>query len=242
VVTARWCKWLAANHDKSGIQAMVELYHQGISSQLQQDVSDVANVNRISLNIAMLQVAWETWWEFVRAEWLANEPDRAEQIAALVDDWQNRFTWLTRDMAASMARQISEEKVATVFINAVQEGIDAKRYWLMPRREHALSGGTNAGWWDEKGVYLLPAIYDEVAKQARNAGRELGFSKQTLYGHLFEEGVIQERGKDQMTVVIQVGPSDGLQSKRVLHLKPGVIDPPVGPTKVALTLGVDDGE
>jgi hypothetical protein len=54
--------------------------------------------------------------------------------------------------------------------------------------------------------------------------------------------LLAARGKDQMTVVIQVGPRRELQSKRVLHLKPGVIDPPTGPEKEAIELGGDDGE
>jgi DNA primase catalytic core len=220
-VTARWAKWLMENAGDAGFSSRVLLHHELIAEKLQDKAPDAPNVNRISRNIAVLWTVWEVWWDFIADQMILDEKSRLG-----VYELQGEFINIAYPLALSMARQVVEEKPTRVFLDTLQEGLDSGRFRFMARTDGAEAQPNTAGWFDDKGIYLLPAMYNEIARWLRESGQQIGFTKQELYRLLDEEGLLADKGDEAKTVVIQVGPPGTIKPKRVLALKPGVLIAP----------------
>lgn len=215
-VAARWASWLMAHHEELALDAKLTLYHQQVAERVQEDAPGVPNVNRISRNIAMLWVTWEAFWDFVAEQLHDSEAKkRCKQMGA-------GFRQLAPSLALTVAENVGEEKPTKVFLGTLQEGLDSGRWVVLPRNEERVISNI-AGWYDKEGVYILPAAYNEMRRWMRESGQEIGFNKGELYRLLREEEHLAAVGAST-TVVIQVGPVGKIQSKRVLHLKPGTLE------------------
>lgn len=215
-VTARWARWLLEHHGELALDAKLTLYHQQVAERVQEDAPGVPNVNRISRNIAMLWVTWETFWQFV-GEFMtsADAKKQCKQLGA-------GFRQLAPSLALTVAENVGDEKPTRVFLSTLQEGFDSGRWVVMGRSEERIISNI-AGWHDKEGAYILPAMYNEMRRWMRESGQEIGFSKGELYRLLREEELLAATS-DDTTVVIQVGPTGSIKPKRVLHFKPGVLD------------------
>jgi len=221
-VTARWAAWLAGGGITWNVQDKMLNYHEFIANALQAEASEVPNVNRLSRNVAMLWTAWDMWWDFIAATF--GVPGVKMQALKRAGE----FGALALPLAVQVARQVIQEKPVHVFLNALQEGLDSGRFRILPRNETSEGSKLDvlAGWYDKDGIYILPAMYLEIAKMLREGGQQIGFTKNELYRLLDEEGALVRKGKTETTDTIQVGPPGALRSKRVLLLQQGLIATP----------------
>lgn len=221
VVTARWAKWLMAHGDAFDFAARVERHHQPIATYVQNAVPTAPNVNRIARNVALIWAVWEAWWQCLRD----TNPDIVSQPKA--DAMSAAFEAVALDIAFAQAAEAVEQKPTAVFLEAVQEGIDAGEFVLFHRNEPGENTAlkTIAGWHDDEGIYLLPALYDRIATRKFQSQRPLGFSRAELYRLLREEGLLANSDKNSTTVKIWVGAGKNKQRRRVLHLRPDALDP-----------------
>jgi hypothetical protein len=75
------------------------------------------------------------------------------------------------------------------------------------------------GWFDDNGVYLLPAIALAAVKKLLGPNQLL-ISPQTLYGQMQQLDWVAKTASNQTTVLISIGG----EKVRVLHLKPSTIE------------------
>jgi DNA primase catalytic core len=230
-VTARFAKWLMDNAGDAGFGSRILLHHELLAEKLQDSAPDAPNVNRISRNVAVLWTVWEVWWDFV-----IDQPMISQKSKKQCREYAGEFLQIAISLALSMARQVVEEKPTRVFLDALQEGLDGGRFKLLLKTDSAEAQPNTAGWFDDKGIYLLPAMYNEIARWLRESGQQIGFTKQELYRLLDEEGLLAQQGDDAKTIVIQVGPPGSIKPKRVLALKPGVLAAPSVPKIVPVDL------
>lgn len=221
-VMARWIDWLRKHGDEQGFKAKFLLKAQEVAKMLQEDAPGAPNINRISFNIAMLWTAWAAFREFVL--------DAAPEFCLVDGMTLPKFGEIAAGVALSQARAVEEDKVTAVFLNALREGLDGGRFKSAdrnkPNAHEQASSDQFVGWYDSNGFYLLPASFNAVSKWLREAGTQLGFSPRQLYKSLDEEGLLATKSANS-TVSMRMGRSSaGSGSKRVLHLKAGVLPTP----------------
>lgn len=220
VVMARWIAWLERRANDYRWPEKVDALQQKVTGWLEAAASDVPNINRIGRNIAVLGAVWDVWWDFIE--------DSVTEIRGkgIVNYWKQRFEEVAPTLASRIATYVVEEKPVRVFLGYVQRGIDSQRFAMVDRNQLGSFAGIRAGWFDDDGVYLLPSLFEEVAKWAREGGNEIGFTRSELYRLLETEGILANPVRGEVTVTVQMGAGLQRQVKRVIHLKPGVIQPP----------------
>lgn len=215
VVMARWIEWLRARREELGLPAAITLYHQLFADQIQKSQPDAPNANRIARNMALLGAVWDKFIEFLID---------ANLQGFRISEFPESFADVGFSLSVGMAQQVAEEKPTRVFLGAVQEGFESGRFALVGRLTGAQPQGL-IGYYDAKGVYILPAAYNEVSKWLRESGQQVGFSRPELYRLLREEGLLASNG-NAPTTVIYVGEPGNNVTRRVMHIRPGVIDVP----------------
>jgi hypothetical protein len=134
-----------------------------------------------------------------------------------------RFRDVGVQLAIGIAKDVSEDSVTKQFLRAVQELIDGEQYVLARRigSEGIPPLKKLLGWWDEQGVYLLTGAYDMVAKE--RPIRET-FTASDLAKALKDEGLLAGWTGEGPSRVIYLNDPSLKQSRRVWHLRPGLIE------------------
>lgn len=214
-VMARWIKWLRADGANFDWSARLTLAHQQLAAFLSEKRPSTPNINRLARNAATLQAVWAAWWQFYWASGAAAKMPRAE-----IDRNIGLFLPVAQQMLINQALQVEEQRPVTVFLGALQDGIDAGKYELLETGQSSTTAlRVLIGWYDSEGVYLLPSSYDEVAKAKFQSQQPIGFSRAELYRLLAEAGLFAGQGRDSHTITIKVGSPLEKRTKRVLHLK-----------------------
>jgi len=225
-ITARWVMWLMANGDEFGFASRIELKMQGITAHVRARNERAPNVARIAQNFAVLWAAWEAFGEFL---WESYWSKTGARTKAHVDEFLGKMEGVVMARALDQASHATDQKPVQQFLESIQEYIDEGSFVLLPRTndEGVTALNVLAGWYDAGGVYLLPTVFDRVVERKFKSQQRVGFSRAELYRLLNEEGMLKS-GRDTKTTVIKVGAPGLVKTRRVLHLKAGVVVPASG--------------
>lgn len=213
-IMARWIEYLR-DGGGVGLSSLFVQYQARIGTQVQKHAPETVNVPRLSNNVALLWAVWEAFQDFIHVA-------SGRTI--------NGFARSAGVIGAAQARILAAEKPTSVFLDALQSGLDAGRFKAVHRKgtnAHEVGGENFVGWFDEEGFYLLPAAYNFVSKWLREAGRQLGFTESEFKRLLKDETRLVATGKDEVARSVRMG-ENSVNTKvvKVLHLQPTLISTP----------------
>ncbi|MHC4463682.1 MAG: hypothetical protein ACYS6W_12870 [Planctomycetota bacterium] len=216
-----WLDWIESDE---GRQAIAEIsakfpdYRAKWIDQLNEIRTDSVNKLRVSSNLATNQLTWEL---------LTRHPD----IGPLAKKYQQAHTdGLTNIVAVAMAEATAEALEATRFINALRELYATERVMVLPVVTPELQTEMEKldierqkdriiGWFDDKGVYLLPSTARQAAERLLGPGSLNGISNTAICKQLDEHGLICSQGKNRYDKNKRIGD----KFKTIIHLKPDVM-------------------
>ena len=169
---------------------------------------EAVNAYRVASNLAVCEGAWEM-------------ATSCPALAPILKPYDAKFKEGLLECARSMAFLTAETHEATRYLDALREMIASDRAYLSNRHTGVESENERRlklGWEDDKGVYLIPGVAFEAAcKGMASQGGLNSMSKNALHKQLAQLSHLARQHKDQFTVTIRAGSTNGTYS--VLHLK-----------------------
>lgn len=169
---------------------------------------NAVNAYRVASNLAVCEMTWEM---------LQSCPVIAPHLKAFEPQFREGLS----ECARAMAMMTAETHEATRYLDALREMIASDRAYLCPRLFDPVEDERRLklGWFDDKGVYLIPGVAFEAAvKGMVSQGGLSSMSKNALHRQLADQGHIAGHAQDKYTKHVRTGTQGIVQT--VLHLKP----------------------
>ncbi len=214
-VMARWIQYLR-DENGGGMSALFIQRQETIGNQIQKHSPETVNLGRLSNNVALMWAVWEGFQDFLSIHAPHHKVSGFGMAAGVV--------------GAAQARLIASEKPTAIFLDALQQGLDAGRFKAIARNAanaHEAGGENFVGWFDGEGFYLLGAAFNFVSKWMREAGRGFGFTEQEFKRLLKDEGRLVSMGKTETARSMRIGAAGMTKVTKVLWLKPELISTPL---------------
>lgn len=170
--------------------------------------TDIVNVLRLASNLATNELTWRIAEQHPRLGFIfkAYAPAHLEGLNVI---------------AERMAKSTAEALEAQQFLAALRELLSTGQYVLVERnvgQPSDLDKDRTLGWYDNQGIYLLPALALQVIRRMLGPG-SIPISTQALYNQLAGLKLLASTGADRATKKIAIGK----ERPRVLHLKTDVL-------------------
>ena len=213
-----WLDWLASPEGQAAAQLIVQSFPQRRDdwlARLNQLNPQMRNPARLASNLAINQL---TFWAACQQPDLRPifKPHEAAHLAGL------------NLIAEEMGVRTQESSESERFLAALRELVgrdDADQFSYVLLRRDALPSASDrdrlVGWYDERGLYLLPGRAREIVEKTRGRDYLGNLSDQTLHAQLARQGHIASSEKGRHLQQIRVRGS----KPRVLHLKTATLFP-----------------
>ncbi|HSN76301.1 MAG TPA: bifunctional DNA primase/polymerase [Anaerolineae bacterium] len=219
-----WLDWLASAEGQAAAQLIVQSFP-GLRDQwlakLSQLNPQMRNPARLASNLAINQL---TYWAVCQQSELRTifKPHEAAHLAGL--------NLIAEEMGIRTQESSESERFLAALRELVGRDEDDQFSYVLLRRDALPSSHDRerlVGWYDDRGLYLLPGRAREIVEKARGRDYLGNLSDQTLHAQLARQGQIASSEKGRHLQQIRVRGS----KPRVLHLKttalfPAEPDPP----------------
>jgi hypothetical protein len=151
----------------------------------------------------------------------------AVEIGALTkaeaQTWRKRGWEALKRGASDQARRVERQRPTELFFSKLGNLLALGRVYLKDSvGEEQIGGGAagneGIGWYDEDYIYLLPAVYNHVARFLRDEGARFPIKERTLRKHLHEEDYL-ERKEDSNRHTVRYWDGESESQHRVLKLR-----------------------
>jgi hypothetical protein len=209
-VGATWLTWLAGWGQAIVSQLGRELHsvRRQWATQLRTYKPDTPNILRIAANLAVNELTWRI---------ALQHPDLGPVLAPYQDAHYGGLLAIAQTMSDATAEALE----AFQYLNALQELLHSGQFKLLHRAQGIpsdLDRDRMLGWYDDNGVYLLPAIALSQVRRLLGPGALL-LSPQSLYSQFEQLGWLATTGTIETTKTWSVGGT----RVRVLHLRRDLI-------------------
>ncbi len=213
-----WLDWLASTEGQAAAQLIVQSFpglRDDWLAKLGQLNPQMRNPARLASNLAINQL---TFWAVCQQPELRAifKPHEAAHLAGL------------HLIAEEMGIRTQESSESERFLAALRELVgraDDDQFSYVLLRRDALPSASDrerlVGWYDDRGLYLLPGRAREIVEKARGRDYLGNLSDQTLHAQLARQGQIASSEKGRHLQQIRVRGS----KPRVLHLKTTALFP-----------------
>jgi hypothetical protein len=219
-----WLDWLASAEGQAAAQLIVQSFP-GLRDQwlakLSQLNPQMRNPARLASNLAINQL---TYWAVCQQSELRTifKPHEAAHLAGL--------NLIAEEMGIRTQESSESERFLAALRELVGRDEDDQFSYVLLRRDALPSSHDRerlVGWYDDRGLYILPGRAREIVEKARGRDYLGNLSDQTLHAQLARQGQIASSEKGRHLQQIRVRGS----KPRVLHLKttalfPAEPDPP----------------
>lgn len=211
-----YLRWLAADDQMFANRDLHLAVRSSALSKLEGATENATNPGRIASNVAMLFVAWECFGRFLaqRGHWTE------ERVKA----WLLSCKRDLLNLARSQLDLTTGERYSYLFLETVRSLVASGRAMVIDldaespesRSNQVLIGACNS-----EGTYLIvEAAYDEVCKQMKAAGRQMGCTQRALSQLLEQDGLLRNANPPHLTVKRRINGT----RPRCWHLPPGVLE------------------
>ena len=213
-----WLDWLASKEGQAAAQLIVQSFP-GLRDEwltkLSQLNPQMRNPARLASNLAINQL---TFWAVCQMPVLRAifKPHETAHLAGL--------NLIAEEMGVRTQESSESERFLAALRELVGRDDDDQFSYVLLRRDALPSANDRdrlVGWYDDRGLYLLPGRAREIVEKARGRDYLGNLSDQTLHAQLARQGQIASSEKGRHLQQIRVRGS----KPRVLHLKTTALFP-----------------
>lgn len=206
-----WLEWIMQPETRAIFDGLEEEFDQARerwSDFLRRARQDIGNPLRVAENLASNEIAWRI---------ACQHPLFGKVLQPYAEQHREGLARI----ALRMANGTADALEAIQFISTIRELLISKRHVLVAKESQEFNedGDRILGWYDNQGIYLLPALALSAVRRLNGTG-SIPISTRALYDQMDKLGMLAVTGGERTSKTMKING----KVVRVLHLTRAVLD------------------